>query len=207
MNFKKLFAATAFAAAVTTAFAVSAFAETTMTATYNKEAGTITIANAPTLNPATLLVLTTDKDGKALTNIGNTDIKQIDEQDKEYTYSTVTVGELAEGTYEVRIGGDGSLTTAMFTVGGADSPYDDPTRLLGDVDNDEHINMADTEGIINHFLKAEELTGDDLQAADTDEDLHVNMADTEEIINYFLKTDTVLGTKTLADREEAIVVE
>ena len=139
MNFKKLFAATAFAAAVTTAFAVSAFAETDpLTATYNKEAGTITIANAEELNPATLLVLNTAEGSTAaepiaLTTIANTDIKQIDEVDEAHTYTSAVVGELADGVYELRIGGEGTVYNAFFTVGG----QEEEKVLVGNTDGDE----------------------------------------------------------------------
>lgn len=209
MNFKKLFAATAFAAAVTTAFAVSAFAETPMTASYSE--GVLTIANAPTLNPATLLVLTTGDGGTALTNIGNTDIKQIDQQDVEYTYSTVTVGELAEGTYEVRIGGDGTVTNAFFTVGG-ESPYTNPDRLLGDVDDSTDVTLDDAIAILSFTVdedtEAMEENIDTYSAADIDESGDITLDDAIGILAFTVDEDTEAyegaGERTIADRAEAV---
>ena len=193
----KLFLSVAAISALAAGLATSAMA---MTASYDATAGTVTITaeegDLVASSEKTLLILNND----AVT-VTEADIVQIDQSED---IAEVPVGELADGTYYVRVGGDGHIDKAEFTVGG-ESPYENPARLLGDVDNDTYINMADTDGIIGEFLSAGTLTGDDLQAADTDEDLFVNMADTDAIIAYFLDATTAdLGTKTLADRTAAI---
>lgn len=180
MNLKKLFAATAFAAALTTAFAVNAFADTTMVATYNN--GTVTLTDAPTLNPATLLVLNTNE-GVALTNVTASDIKQIDEVDEEYTYSSVVVGELADGTYEVRIGGDGTITSAFFTVGSEAAD-----RLVGDVNGSELVDIMDL-GMLSLYIDDDAstvsaMTIDALDAADTNDSGLVDIMDLSTMSLY-----------------------
>lgn len=193
----KLFLSVAAIGALAAGLATSAMA---MTATY--DAGTVTIVaedgDKVASTEKTLLILNNDA-----TTVTESDIVQIDQSED---IASVPVGELADGTYYVRVGGDGNIDTATFTVSNTTpSPYNNPTRLLGDVDNDTEINMGDTVGIIGEFLEAGTLTGDDLQAADTDEDLEVNMGDTVAIINYFLNPESAdLGTKTLADRTAAI---
>ena len=193
----KLFLSVAAIGALAAGLATSAMA---MTATY--DAGTVTIVAEEGDKVAsaekTLLILNNDA-----TTVTESDIVQIDQSED---IASVPVGELADGTYYVRVGGDGNIDTATFTVSNATpSPYDNPARLLGDVDNDTYINMADAVGIIGEFMTPGTLSGDDLQAADTDDDLYVNMADTVGIIDYFMNPDSAaLGTKTLADRTAAI---
>ena len=55
---------------------------------------------------------------------------------------------LDKGEYLVKIGGsNGKIYTATFTVG------ENGKIMLGDVNGDEAINMADAAAILNHFMK------------------------------------------------------
>jgi hypothetical protein len=106
----------------------------------------------------------------------------------------------------VRVGGDADkIETTTFKVG-SDSPYKDPTRLVGDATGDSYVNMADASAIISDFTGAKSLSGDDKQAADATDDGFVNMADASSVISYFTGGSDVLGTKTLADKENLVDV-
>jgi hypothetical protein len=79
-----------------------------------------------------------------LQTIAADDITQIDQNDTGVSFSSVTVGTLADGTYEVRIGGDGTVQTATFTVGEAETPSDEyVTVIFGDADNEDGLDSGD----------------------------------------------------------------
>jgi hypothetical protein len=88
-------------------------------------------------NSQTLLVL----DKVDLQTVASEDIKQIDQDDSGESFSTVTVGALKDGTYEVRIGGDGTIQTATFTVGSTDNgDNNNGDNNGGDTDNGDNNN-------------------------------------------------------------------
>ncbi len=201
MKLKKILLASAIVASLAGIMATSSFAaEAKMTATWDAASKSVIIENCPTAAARkTLLVLTTNTDGSLLTTVAEENIKQIDEQADAYT--KVPIGDVADGTYEVRVGGDGTIASALFTVGKKS------TRLLGDVDGSTVINIGDTTPIINHILGTG-LTGESLQAADTTDDGIVNIGDTTPIINYVLGEDsTVDGIKTISDKTTQVVEE
>ncbi|MGN0162225.1 MAG: hypothetical protein ACI4EA_01410, partial [Candidatus Ornithomonoglobus sp.] len=138
-RFSKLILSVAAVSAVSAAMVISASAE--MGASYADGVVTLTDVTASTTGSQTLLVL--DKVGLTTVVAGN--IKQIDQKDDNTSFSTVTVGALADGTYEVRVGGDGTVQKATFTVGGgSDQPGAETITLtVGNVDDNTTINMND----------------------------------------------------------------
>lgn len=177
MKLRKILAASAVVAVMTTALAVSAMADVTSFASTTldyvdtnsdnvKDSVTITYADTnpekPSAGPYTILIVkrtgtegetelatptgdtTTTVDGVTTTVPGN--IKQIDESTTAFT--SVTVGELGEGTYEVRIGGDGTVRWGTFTVEAAGSEDDTQKVLVGDVNGDGNITSSDATEIL-----------------------------------------------------------
>lgn len=171
MKLRKILAASAVVAVMTTALAVSAMADVTSFASTTldyvdtnsdnvKDSVTITYADTnpekPSAGPYTILIVkrtgtegetelatptgdtTTTVDGVTTTVPGN--IKQIDESTT--AFESVTVGTLDPGTYEVRIGGDGSVRWGTFTVAGEDSGSEDKV-LIGDADGDGYVAALD----------------------------------------------------------------
>lgn len=208
MKLRKLLAVTAVAATMTAAFAVSAMAETTNNLvsgtdfTYDAKTGIITLTTdkQPSAAPYTMLVVASDEDDLDKT-IADTDIKQIDQADAAFT--TINVGTLAEGTYEIRLGGDGDVRWGTLEVKGAedDNRFDNPNILLGSIDKDDVIDTVDLSYLIGYVLDPTSLTGDSLQAADVDDDGVADTVDASYIISYVLNPDdSFLGAKVIGDK-------
>jgi hypothetical protein len=200
--FKKILLVTAAMSAVM-CMSVAAHAE--LQAEYAD--GSVTLSGIETeAAQKTLLILTEDAtniDSSAKAYAEGGIIVQIDQ---DTAFATVPVGTLADGTYYVRVGGDADkIETTTFTVG-SNSPYKDPTRLVGDATGDGYINMTDVSVIISDYLGEESITGDDKQAADTTDDGFVNMTDVSVIISDYLGEDDTLGTMTLADKTNIVNV-
>lgn len=191
MKLKKLLIASAVVAAVAGAMSTAAFAEGDFDVTYKN--GTVTLgAYTEIATDNTMVIVDTGADGEKLTEINEENIHQINQQAGAYT--VIPVGELEDGTYEVRIGGDGNLYSATFTVGGS-------TRLVGDASGDGTINTSDASRAMNHAMLLETLVGDDLKAADVTRDSAVNTTDASEIMNYamLLPTEYIDGVTTISD--------
>lgn len=137
----KTFMAVAAVSAVSAVMAASAMA---MTATYDDATGKVTLKDVnPTGTSQTLLILSEDT---TVTSENVDIVKQIDQNDNSISFETepVPVGSLADGTYYVRIGGDGKIQEATFTVGDVD-PGDETTDItIGDVNGKDGINGADS---------------------------------------------------------------
>lgn len=67
-----------------------------------------------------------------------------------------------------------------------DSPSLQPKTLLGDVNHDGSVTMADANMVVNYFLATDKPEGFDTIAADVNEDGYVTMADANQIVNIFL---------------------
>ena len=67
-----------------------------------------------------------------------------------------------------------------------DSPSLQPKTLLGDVNHDGSVTMADANMVVNYFLATDKPDGFDTTAADVNEDGYVTMADANQIVNIFL---------------------
>lgn len=202
MKLKKILFVSAAVAAMAGVMATGALADETMSATWNAETQSVDIVGCTDKGDAnTILVLATGEEGQVLTSVTESDIKQIDEQSDAYT--TVKVGDLPAGTYEVRVGGDGTLQSALFTVSGdSDNPYADSTRVVGDVNGVDSINVFDAVAITNHVVEKTVLTGESLQAADATDDGDVNVFDTIDVVNFVVeKGSTIDGVKTVAEKD------
>ena len=193
MKLKKILLASAIVASLAGIMATSSFAEEAkMTATWDAASKSVIIENCPTAAARkTLLVLTTNTDGSLLTTVAEENIKQIDEQADAYT--KVPIGDIADGTYEVRVGGDGTIASALFTVG------QKSTRLLGDVTGDSSIDINDASGIIGHITGVS-LEGIALKAADVNKDTSVDVNDASAVVGYVVgMRDVIDGTTTVSE--------
>ena len=74
-----------------------------------------------------------------------------------------------------------------FTVGDWVTPPD-PQFLLGDVNNDGNVDIADVTALIDYLL-SQDATGINLNAADVNEDSEVNIADATALIDMLLQGD------------------
>lgn len=205
MKLKKILFVSAAVAAMAGVMATGALADETMSATWNAETQSVDIVGCTDKGDAnTILVLATDDEGKVLTSVTQDDIKQIDEQSDAYT--TVKVGDLPAGTYEVRVGGDGTLQSALFTVSGdPDNPYADSTRLIGDVNDSGAVDIFDVPGITNHATKLSILTGESLQAADANDNGDADIFDVSEVVSYSVKLPSKIdGVTTIAEKENYV---
>ena len=135
-----------------------------------------------------------------------TDIKQIDQADAAFT--KITVGTLAEGTYEIRLGGDGDVRWGTLVVKEPedDSPYENPNILIGDVNNAGGITITDVIEVAKHTAQAITLTGDALQAADANDNGEVTITDVIEIAKYTAQdaSSVVNGTSKLSDKKNLV---
>ena len=189
-KFTKVLFACAAVAAMTVAAGTAVMAEEIKDIQYNvveDGADTITIpAYDSTGEQQTLLVLSEDA-----TTVTDGIIVQIDQQAGAFT--NVVVGDLKDGTYYVRIGGDAatSFSYGSFKVGQTES-----TRLLGDVDGSKTINVSDATKVVNHVLGTETLEGENFKAADADKNTQVNVSDATQIVNFVLGTDSVIDGVT-----------
>ncbi|HIT85452.1 MAG TPA: dockerin type I repeat-containing protein [Candidatus Ornithomonoglobus intestinigallinarum] len=192
MKLKKLLIASAVVAAVAGAMSTAAFAEGDFDVTY--EDGTVTLgAYTEIATDNTMVIVDTAEDGSRLSEINEENIHQINQQAGAYT--VIPVGELEDGTYEVRIGGDGNLYSATFTVGGGG----ESTRLLGDVTGDGEINTLDSGEILSHYTGRGVLEGDDFKAADVNKSNSVDTLDSGEVLSYYVgRTSVIDGVTTIS---------
>ena len=106
-------------------------------------------------------------------------------------------GTLADGTYEVRIGGEGVETPVIstFTVGGED-PDPEPEYTLGDVNNSNGvINSTDANLALQHALNKVDLNTaiegyNAFAAADVNGNSNVNSTDANLILQVALEKMT-----------------
>ena len=61
-----------------------------------------------------------------------------------------------------------------------------PIRIIGDVNNDGILTMADANAVVNYFLATEKPKNFDFDAADVNDDHTITMADANKIVNMFL---------------------
>ena len=67
-----------------------------------------------------------------------------------------------------------------------ESPSLQPKTLLGDVNHDGSVTMADANMVVNYFLATDKPEDFDTTAADVNKDGSVTMADANQIVNMFL---------------------
>lgn len=206
MKLKKILFVSAAVAAMTGVMATGAFAAE-LSASWDAASQSVVITDGiADRDVYTVLVLATADDGSVLTEVTESDIKQINEQSEKYT--EIKVGDLPAGTYEVRVGGDGTLDTGMFTVSGGDNPYyDDGTTLLGDASTNGEIALNDAIMIIDYSVGSRDVTKDALQAMDATENGEVALNDAILVIDYTVGDRSTLGTKTIADKATFVEVQ
>ena len=128
-----------------------------------------------------------------------TDIKQIDQADDPFT--EIKVGTLAEGTYEIRLGGDGQVRWGTLEVKGEDEPV---KVFIGDADLDGKITLNDCTDLCK-FVNGKDSTmktGEEVNAesyasaAYCDGDAEITLNDCTEICKYINgKSPDLVGTK------------
>ncbi len=187
-KFSKLFLSCAAVAAVTAAVATSAMAAGEISATYtaageNETTAKLTIdASGYTADQKTLLIVPSSV---SLDKVTAGDVVQIDQNAE--IVDVVLPADLKDGKYTVYMGGDGEIHSTTFKVGNASSV------LVGDVTQDEEIDLSDATAIVNHFVKIETVTGDALIAADVNYDDEVDLSDATCVVNYFVKMPSGTG--------------
>ena len=186
-KFSKLFLSCAAVAAVTAAVATSAMAAGEVTATYTPAADGATTASLKIetkydADQKTLLIVPSSV---SLDKVSAGDVVQIDQNAE--IVDVVLPADLKDGKYTVYMGGDGQVYSTNFKVGNASSV------LVGDVTQDEEIDLSDATAIVNHFVKIETVTGDALIAADVNYDDEVDLSDATCVVNYFVKMPSGTG--------------
>lgn len=145
-------------AAVTAVSAAMAASAMAMTATYDPATGDVTLSEvASTGDSQTLLVVGGNSVGTNTVDKTD-DIKQIDQDDTGNSFVTVPVGQLDDGTYEVRIGGNGQIQRATFTVGDVQPGGETKTIMVGDVNWTEDVDALDALAVARYAAKATTLT-------------------------------------------------
>lgn len=200
-SLKKVFLAFAVVSAMTAAATTAALAAD---AQYNADTNTVTEYAKPEYEAGkqyTVLVVKQD-DGETTdgaTTATQENIYYIDQAaDGTFTIKPmVGDGTLSDGTYEVRIGGEGIDTPIIstFNVGGED-PDPEPEYTLGDVNNSNGvINSTDANLALQHALNKVDLNTaiegyNAFAAADVNGNSNVNSTDANLILQVALEKMT-----------------
>lgn len=187
-KFSKLFLSCAAVAAVTAAVATSAMAAG-ISATYapadaTHETATLTIdASGYTAAQKTLLIVPSSV---SLDKVTDGDVVQIDQNAE--IVDVVLPADLKDGKYTVYMGGDGQVYSTNFNVGNVSSV------LIGDVDQDDEVTLADATEIILDYVGTKEITNADAKvAADCNDDEDITLGDATCIINYYVGNTSGAG--------------
>jgi len=181
-KFTKIMLSVAAVTAVSTAMAISAMADDTVTGTYASETGVVTLDGVVSSgDQQTLLVLTEDA-----ATVTESIIAQID-QDASIS-QFVLPANLESGTYYIRIGGtDGTIQTGTLTIGSQGGSTHEV--LIGDVDQNGRVTSGDASLVLTLVAgkNTGSLTGDALVAAQKCnglEDTKVTSADASAVLTY-----------------------
>lgn len=178
-KFSKLFLSCAAVAAVTAAVATSAMAAGGISATYtaageNATAKLTIDASGYTADQKTLLIVPSSV---SLDKVTDGDVVQIDQNAE--IVDVVLPADLKDGKYTVYMGGDGQVYSTNFNVGNVSSV------LIGDVNQDDDVTLADATEIILDYVGTKEITNADAKvAADCNDDEDITLGDATCIINY-----------------------
>lgn len=187
-KFSKLFLSCAAVAAVTAAVATSAMAAGEVSATYTPAADGATTASLKittnyTADQKTLLIVPSSI---TLDKVSADDVVQIDQNAD--IVDVVLPANLKDGTYTVYMGGDGQVYSTNFKVGNASSV------LVGDVNQDDEVTLADATEIILDYVGTKEITNADAKvAADCNDDEDITLGDATCIINYYVGNTSGAG--------------
>lgn len=187
-KFSKLFLSCAAVAAVTAAVATSAMAAGEVSATYTPAADGATTASLKittnyTADQKTLLIVPSSV---TLDKVSADDVVQIDQNAD--IVDVVLPANLKDGKYTVYMGGDGQVYSTNFKVGNASSV------LIGDVNQDDEVTLADATEIILDYVGTKEITNADAKvAADCNDDEDITLGDATCIINYYVGNTSGAG--------------
>lgn len=187
-KFSKLFLSCAAVAAVTAAVATSAMAAGEISATYtaageNATAKLTIDASGYTADQKTLLIVPSSV---SLDKVTAGDVVQIDQNAE--IVDVVLPADLKDGKYTVYMGGDGQVYSTNFKVGNASSV------LIGDVNQDDEVTLADATEIILDYVGTKEITNADAKvAADCNDDEDITLGDATCIINYYVGNTSGAG--------------
>ena len=189
MKIRKLLLTCTAIAGISAAFAVAANAEPITTNTYDKTAGTVSVASDLTGyagDQMTVIVIPASAYESA--TIADTDILYID-QDAAKADGAIFQGmglkggtTLPDGDYYIKVGGtniaaDGIIVEKITIAS-------EPTYKLGDVNEDGDIRSNDSSLVLNHVVGLTELTGTPALAADVNKDGDIRSNDASQILNY-----------------------
>lgn len=187
-KFSKLFLSCAAVAAVTAAVATSAMAAEEISATYtaageNATAKLTIDASGYTADQKTLLIVPSSV---SLDKVTDGDVVQIDQNAE--IVDVVLPADLKDGKYTVYMGGDGQVYSTNFNVGNVSSV------LIGDVNQDDEVTLADATEIILDYVGTKEITNADAKvAADCNDDEDITLGDATCIINYYVGNTSGAG--------------
>ena len=187
-KFSKLFLSCAAVAAVTAAVATSAMAAGEISATYtaageNATAKLTIDASGYTADQKTLLIVPSSV---SLDKVTDGDVVQIDQNAE--IVDVVLPADLKDGKYTVYMGGDGQVYSTNFNVGNVSSV------LIGDVNQDDEVTLADATEIILDYVGTKEITNTDAKvAADCNDDEDITLGDATCIINYYVGNTSGAG--------------
>lgn len=187
-KFSKLFLSCAAVAAVTAAVATSAMAAGEISATYtaageNATAKLTIDASGYTADQKTLLIVPSSV---SLDKVTDGDVVQIDQNAE--IVDVVLPADLKDGKYTVYMGGDGQVYSTNFNVGNVSSV------LIGDVNQDDEVTLADATEIILDYVGTKEITNADAKvAADCNDDEDITFGDATCIINYYVGNTSGAG--------------
>lgn len=187
-KFSKLFLSCAAVAAVTAAVATSAMAAGEVSATYTPAADGATTASLKittnyTADQKTLLIVPSSV---TLDKVSADDVVQIDQNAE--IVDVVLPADLKDGKYTVYMGGDGQVYSTNFNVGNVSSV------LIGDVNQDDEVTLADATEIILDYVGTKEITNADAKvAADCNDDEDITLGDATCIINYYVGNTSGAG--------------
>ena len=187
-KFSKLFLSCAAVAAVTAAVATSAMAAGEISATYtaageNATAKLTIDASGYTADQKTLLIVPSSV---SLDKVTDGDVVQIDQNAE--IVDVVLPADLKDGKYTVYMGGDGQVYSTNFNEGNVSSV------LIGDVNQDDEVTLADATEIILDYVGTKEITNADAKvAADCNDDEDITLGDATCIINYYVGNTSGAG--------------
>lgn len=187
-KFSKLFLSCAAVAAVTAAVATSAMAAGEISATYtaageNATAKLTIDASGYTADQKTFLIVPSSV---SLDKVTDGDVVQIDQNAE--IVDVVLPADLKDGKYTVYMGGDGQVYSTNFNVGNVSSV------LIGDVNQDDEVTLADATEIILDYVGTKEITNADAKvAADCNDDEDITLGDATCIINYYVGNTSGAG--------------
>lgn len=187
-KFSKLFLSCAAVAAVTAAVATSAMAAGEISATYtaageNATAKLTIDASGYTADQKTLLIVPSSV---SLDKVTADDVVQINQNAE--IVDVALPADLKDGKYTVYMGGDGQVYSTNFNVGNVSSV------LIGDVNQDDEVTLADATEIILDYVGTKEITNADAKvAADCNDDEDITLGDATCIINYYVGNTSGAG--------------